>query len=265
MTYFGFLGRFLILPIIALGLLTIWDWRRGKALPDALRGWSPVRAVATLIVIAVVYTTPWDNYLVATRVWWYDPQLVTGIILGWVPLEEYLFFVLQPVMVALWMLLLARHLPAARRTISGPFRAVPVIIGVCVWIIALVNLLSGWQPGKYLGLELVWALPPILLQLRFGIDILLHHRRLVLLTIVPTTIYLSLADSLAISSGIWTIHPEYSLGVFLGEHLPLEEFVFFLLTTMLVTFGLLLAIVTESWNTMRLLMSRTLSSKNQTH
>ena len=23
-----------------------------------------------------VYTTPWDNYLVATNVWWYDPALV---------------------------------------------------------------------------------------------------------------------------------------------------------------------------------------------
>ena len=30
-------------------------------------------------MIAVVYTTHWDNYLVATRVWWYDPALVSGI------------------------------------------------------------------------------------------------------------------------------------------------------------------------------------------
>src|SRR3712207_980037 len=104
MTYFGFLIRFLILPIIILGLLTLWDRQRGKTLPTVLRGWSPAGVLATLIVIAVVYTTPWDNYLAATGVWWYDPQRVTGIILGWVPLEEYLFFILQPLMIGFWLL-----------------------------------------------------------------------------------------------------------------------------------------------------------------
>ncbi|MEP7288663.1 MAG: lycopene cyclase domain-containing protein [Chloroflexota bacterium] len=48
-----------------------------------------------LAVIAIVYTTPWDNYLVASGVWYYDPKLVFNITLGYVPLEEYLFFILQ--------------------------------------------------------------------------------------------------------------------------------------------------------------------------
>ena len=46
-------------------------------------------------MVAVLYTTPWDNYLVATGVWWYDPHLVAGLVLGWVPIEEYTFFILQ--------------------------------------------------------------------------------------------------------------------------------------------------------------------------
>lgn len=48
-----------------------------------------------LAAIAVIYTTPWDNYLVATRVWYYDPRLVLGIRLWYVPIEEYTFFILQ--------------------------------------------------------------------------------------------------------------------------------------------------------------------------
>jgi lycopene cyclase domain-containing protein len=250
MTYFGFLVRFLILPIVVLGLLTIWDRWRGKALPATLRGGSPTGVLAMLVVIAIVYTTPWDNYLVAMRVWWYDPQLVSGIILGWVPLEEYLFFALQPVMVGLWLLLLARWAPPSIPIPGIPFRIVSIMV-VCVWISALVVLLAGWQPGTYLGLELAWALPPILLQLGFGVDILLRHRRLLLLTIIPATLYLSLADSLALASGIWTIHPEQSLGIMLGAHLPIEEFVFFLLTTTLVSFGLVLGLATESWGRIR--------------
>ena len=129
-------------------------------------------------------------------------------------------------------------------------RAVLIGLGV-VWAAMLIVLLVGWQPGTYLALELVWALPPILLQIWFGLDILVRHRRLVLLTIVPATLYLSAADHLAISLGVWTINPEQSLGLFLGTHLPIEEFVFFLLTTVLVTFGLVLALASESWERIR--------------
>jgi lycopene cyclase domain-containing protein len=70
-------------------------------------------------VIAVVYTTPWDNYLVATGVWWYDPQLVTGLVLGWVPIEEYTFFIVQPILAGLWLLMLMRYLPAGEQGSGG--------------------------------------------------------------------------------------------------------------------------------------------------
>jgi lycopene cyclase domain-containing protein len=107
-------------------------------------------------------------------------------------------------------------------------------------------LLAGWQPGTYLGLELAWALPPIMLQLAFGADILWHHRWPVLLTLVPTTLYLGLADTLAIRAGTWTIDPMQSLNIFLWGNLPAEEIVFFLLTNSLVTFGIVLALAAES-------------------
>ncbi|MEP7294386.1 MAG: lycopene cyclase domain-containing protein [Chloroflexota bacterium] len=266
MTYFGFLVRFLVVPIVILLLLHLWDRRRGMKYPPTLRGWSPFGVLGILIVIALLYTTPWDNYLVATGVWWYDPARVAGITLGWVPLEEYLFFLLQPIMVGLWALLLARRLPRVQ-PISGSaagsvtLRTGIILTVVWLWIVSVAILIAEWQPGKYLGLELAWALPPIILQLSFGLDTLIQHRRLVLLTIIPATLYLAVTDSLAIASGIWTIQPAQSLGVMLGQ-LPVEEFVFFLLTTMLVTFGLVLGMAAKSRSDVRLLL---LSRGRDTH
>ncbi|HEY3289583.1 MAG TPA: lycopene cyclase domain-containing protein [Anaerolineae bacterium] len=61
-----------------------------------------------LPVVAVVWTTPWDNYLVAHRVWRYDPAKVWNVILGFVPLEEYFFFILQSLSAAFPTILLLR-------------------------------------------------------------------------------------------------------------------------------------------------------------
>jgi lycopene cyclase domain-containing protein len=84
------------------------------------------------------------------------------------------------------------------------------------------------------------------LQLGFGADILWRHRRLVLGALLPTTLYLSLADAIAINLGTWTINPQQSLHLLLGGVLPVEEAIFFLLTNTLLTFGLVLFLAPES-------------------
>lgn len=236
MTYAQFLAVFLLVPIALLAstMHRHLSWREGRWL-------------ALLMLIALVYTTPWDNYLVASRVWWYDPDQVVGITLGWVPVEEYTFFLLQPLMVGLWVLYLNRQLPPMP---SSPhwrrLRAVVASgIGV-VWMGAVVGLATGWQPGNYLSLILTWVLPPIALQMAFGADILWGERQRVMLGLFPATLYLSAADAFAIRAGTWTINPERSLGVYLGSFLPLEEFVFFLLTNTLVVFAVVLLLSAES-------------------
>lgn len=99
MNYPLFLLLFLVIPITLLALL----------LRERIRArWWRV-AVGLTVLLALVYTTPWDNYLVATRVWSYDPARVWNIVLGYVPLEEYLFFVLQPILGALTALALLRQ------------------------------------------------------------------------------------------------------------------------------------------------------------
>jgi lycopene cyclase domain-containing protein len=255
MSYLQFLTTFLLPPACILGAWVVFSSHR-RNLPEAQ---IPLRlglgAVFLHVVIAVLYTTPWDNYLVAARVWWYDPELVTGVTLGWVPLEEYIFFVLQTLTVGLWVLLLTGHFVGGRKRVATPNNRANVS-PLRIWIIAAAVLVKGWAPGTYLALELVWALPPIALQLAYGADILWRNRRMVLLAIVPFTLYLSFADTLAIRSGTWTINPERSVGLLLGRILPVEELVFFLLTSTLVVFGVTLVLAAESHDRIRRILLR---------
>ena len=240
MTYFGFLALFLGLPLAVMTWLRWRDARRGITLPLMWRS-APAWLVLTVhVTLAVLWTTPWDNYLVATRVWYYDPARVTGLKLGWVPVEEYTFFVLQTLLTGAWLLWLARHMPSAPATRGRPeLRSLSAGMGAVVWLFSALALALGWQPGTYLALTCIWLLPPVILQLAVGADLLRDQWRLVCLGIGVPVLWLSTADAFAISAGVWTIGPAQSMGVRLGS-LPLEESVFFLVTNMLIVFGMTL-------------------------
>jgi lycopene cyclase domain-containing protein len=253
MTYFGVLLRFIGPPLAILAALAFWDRRRGRRVPAGFDTWPRWAILWGHVLIALVWTTPWDNYLVATRVWWYDPALVTGLTLGWVPIEEYTFFVVQTLMAGLWLLAWMRRLPAPRAAFRARnrLRWIATIAGAALWLAWLALLLAGWgrpddQPTRYMALILAWFLPPVLLQLAFGADILWHHRRLVLLGLLPPFLYLCLVDYLAIASGTWVINPQATLGVDLLHVLPLEEITFFLMTSVVISFGMVLMLARES-------------------
>lgn len=258
MTYAGYLAIFLCSPLLAVAVLA---WRAASRQPPRWRRMAWV-ILAVHVVVAVVYTTPWDNYLVATGVWGYDPGRVIGATIWWVPLEEYCFFVLQTLMTGLWLIWLAakrvspsalhRESWAAGQPLAGR-RWRPWVPGLAaagalslVWLAAVAVLLASWKPGAYLGLELVWFLPPIILQVVVGADILWQQRRLLLLAIAPPVLYLSITDALAIAAGVWTISSQQTTGLRLGGLLPFEEVVFFALTNILIVFGMVLMLVIGS-------------------
>jgi lycopene cyclase domain-containing protein len=248
MTYFGFLTIFLGIPILALAVLAFLDRCVGRQIVEARRGTPFLAALLLHILVAVLYTTPWDNYLVATGVWFYNPALVTGLRIGWVPVEEYTFFVLQTILTGLLLLALARRIRPDGQTLRGAlwYRAIPALLLGGLWVIVAIRFALGWQTGTYLSLILLWALPPIILQFVFGGDVLWRERRYAGLALLLSTAYLSITDSLAIGSGTWTIAPELSLGVFLWGVLPLEEFIFFLVTNSLIVLGMTLLMAKES-------------------
>ena len=267
MTYFAFLALFVGIPILLLLGVAWWDGRTGRKRPTALANWPVAGGILLHALVALIYTTPWDNYLVATGVWWYNPALVTGIVFGWVPIEEYTFFIVQPILAGLWLTALARRLPAAsaRADSDRRVRGIGLVCLGLVWLWAMAIPLFGWQAGTYLFLELGWALPPIALQWAFGGDILWRNRRLVLLALVPLTLYLSGADAIAIGAGTWSIDPAQSTGLLLAGVLPIEEFLFFGLTNTLVTFGLVLVWAAESRTRVAGLRSSTFQKSRTSH
>ena len=91
MSYTLFLTLFVCLPLAVLALLLRRRVRRAH-----------LAALVGMAIVAVAYTTPWDNYLVASGVWYYDPNLVMNLIIGHVPIEEYAFFVAQTFLTGLF-------------------------------------------------------------------------------------------------------------------------------------------------------------------
>lgn len=247
MKYFGFLARFVVVPLLIMRVLLWFHRRNDKNLPDELQSWDEETVLLGHVAVAVAYTTPWDNYLVANKVWSYDPDLVTGLTLGYVPIEEYSFFVLQSLMTGSLTGLLARYIPAdAPDGNTYPLARTIATSGLgMVWAASMVGLVNDRR--NYLSLILAWALPPIMLQVGFGGDILWRHRKLLAASILPATAYLGATDSLAIESGTWAINPENTVGVdVVSKHLPFEELLFFFITNVLLAFGVTLVQSKES-------------------
>ena len=242
MTYFGFLLRFLFTPILVFLAITLWDNRNNQQIVGFRNGRAVWIAIGIHILLAMLYTTPWDNNLVATGVWYYNPDLVTGIVIGYVPIEEYTFFVVETILSGLWWWFLVRRLSPPRKEFK-PNKFL-VYLSACllvlVWSIFTYLFFSDNEPITYLSITLFWALPAILPQLLFGADILWHHRKFVALAILVPATYLSLMDIIALKDTTWSISPAQTTGILFFGILPLEEVVFFLITNMLITFGMTL-------------------------
>ena len=249
MTYFGFLLRFLFIPIIFFLAITLWDNRKGRQIHGFRNGRAVWMAIGIHVLIAVIYTTPWDNYLVATKVWYYNPDLVTGIVFGYVPIEEYTFFVVETILAGLWWWFLSRRLtsPSASYQPNKKIIQITSSLLVAVWMISTYLFFFGDEKWTYLSIILFWALPAILPQLLFGADILWHYRKLVFWAIMVPGTYLSLMDIVALQDTTWSISKDQTTGILFFGILPLEEVVFFYITNVLITFGitLLLANVSE--------------------
>ena len=91
----------------------------------------------------------------------------------------------------------------------------------------------------YLVFELGWAVPVLALHWALDRRRLRAHLSVLLRVAVVMTVYLSLTDSVAIHAGIWQLHRDRLVGLYLGN-VPLEESIFFLVTNLMVAQSLIL-------------------------
>lgn len=230
MTYLQFHFVF-ILPVIFLLALV---YRRTVA--AAMKSYS-LKWMFAVAGIALIYTTAWDNYLVYRGVWGYGPERVMATI-GYVPIEEYMFFLLQPLLTGLFFYILV--LRRQESFTAGPSN-MPRIVGALIYLLLAIAGIFHFahDSGLYMGLILVWALPVLAGQWAYAGNWIWAERKLWFWSTIIPTIYLWIADRVALELGIWYIAEEYTTGWHLFG-LPIEEATFFLVTNLLVTQGLFL-------------------------
>jgi lycopene cyclase domain-containing protein len=236
LTYLQFHALFVVPVLVLLGLTTPYRLASRRTV---------LTATALLAGLALVYTTPWDNYLIERGVWWYGEGTV---LVRWpnAPLGEYLFFLLQPFLVGLWLGRLQVDTTPSLRVPVGT-RLVGLVAAALVGVAGL--LLLGRPGGLYLGSLLAWGAPILAIQWTFGWQFLVREWRTVAIGTLVPTLYLWLIDSVALALDIWSLSDRHTLGVAIPVlNLPIEEAVFFLLTSLFVVQGIVLYVwVVDRW------------------
>jgi len=229
-TYVQFHALFVV-PVLAV-LVGVTGMRSRRTASDV----RPL-AVAVIVLVAMIYTVPWDNYLILRGVWSYGTDSVAAV-LWHAPVEEYLFILLQPMVAALWLHLISPGVPADDDTVvTRRDRAIGIVGGLAVTLGGAALLLDA--STFYLGAILAWSGPVFALQWAVGWPYLLARWRTYLVGITAPTVYLWIADRVALASGVWILSDEYTTGLSLLG-LPIEEALFFLVTNAFVIQGLLL-------------------------
>jgi len=187
--------------------------------------------------LAVLYTTPWDNFIISSGAWSYPPDRILAFV-GYTPVEEYVFFVLQTSVTVLWTLLCVRwsipcvHFNHDRRSYLL-IRWIPISLLGAATVVGYAITYHG-RPTFYLGCILWWVCP-VIMFLWYGAGNFFVKK------IVPSTVaiavpslYLCWMDQIALGENVWHITETTSLNVFVAEHLPLEEALFFFVSNMLI-------------------------------
>jgi len=239
MQYFEYLIFFIIIPSVLLFLVLIKAVKNSNN-ENGIYLKHIIIPIGFISLISLLYTTPWDNFLVANKIWWYDPNLISGYLIGYVPLEEYTFFVLETFFVGLISFLMIQFkfikFPETIKLGFSFRKFITLSIISIIWLSSLIILVAGSPNYKYLTLIIVWALIPIGVLLIIGWDLIIKNIKNLSISIFLIGGYLSLTDLYAISLGIWTINPKNILN-FNFLSLPFEEALFFYVTTLLVVFG----------------------------
>lgn len=245
-TYFSFHGWWVLPPMVACAAL----WPAARAFEG--RG----GAVGLVLLAVYIFTIPWDNYAVAKRTWDFPVGKYWRRI-GYLPVEEYLFFGLQTILVTLVVNGLlgfcggrdscAVFGAPGHETAAVDFRDLRVALPLAAVLVAWLGIgLWGRRrfhaavQGHYAWHLLFWFLPVILLQWAFGWSILAPRLDLIVLPTLLVGTWLVVADLVAIRAGLWFFDEGQITGWKWRGLVPWEEIAFFYLTSLLVAQSYLL-------------------------
>ncbi|KAH9818114.1 Squalene/phytoene synthase-domain-containing protein [Melampsora americana] len=239
-------------------LMTYWMFHLFFTIPPTLTLLGVLRPMLSpadsfrycfLTTVAVLYTLPWDSYIIYHKAWSYAPWAVTATIFG-VPIEEVFFFIIQtfltgylynlftfPLLPSLYLLPKPNSFPIRYPHLWSFIRWSPSFLfggfSILSWI--------KCQPNShqfYITCIGFWASPICCFLWTIAGDHILLRPTSIIYSILLPTIYLCATDIIALRRGIWSISTSTSLGIFVWPDLPIEEAFFFLITNTILVFGL---------------------------
>ena len=162
------------------------------------------------------------------------------------PLEEYLFFILQSVNVMLGIHALFRlaptwHVEAGTSITHSTW--LYLAGSVPAWVLVGFELRRWGRrtgPSRNYLLHLVWFLPVLYVQWLVAPSLLGLHLGLLILVTCGFGAYYTAADWIAVRAKLWYFDEKQITGIKLGGLLPWEEAAFFFLTSLLVAQSFLL-------------------------
>ena len=235
MTYLRFHLIFNLPLLIVLGALT-------GTVPWTI---EEIEALGLVLLAVMIFTTPWDNLAAKWGIWGF-PREKYSTRLGYLPVEEYAFFLLQSGNIMLAVRALFHFFPdwqTGQETEVGKWTLICLVVSVIPWIFVVVQLrllrrVAG--PCVNYAVHLAWFLPVIYTQWILAPWLFWGHAGLLALVTAAFGIYYTLADLAAVRAGTWFFDEKQITGVKLGGILPWEEIAFFFLTSLLVAQSYLL-------------------------
>ncbi len=202
-------------------------------------------AFAWVLLAVMIFTTPWDNYAAKWGIWGF-PREKYSLRIGYLPVEEYLFFILQSVNVMLTVRALFHFFPewmTGQETSVDNWTLLYLGVSIIPWAVIVwqLRLMRKKQgPRVNYAIHLAWFLPVVYAQWILAPPLFFGHFWLLLLVMAIFGLYYSLADLVAVRAGTWFFDEKQITGFKVAGVLPWEEIAFFYLTTLLVAQSYLL-------------------------
>lgn len=202
-------------------------------------------ALGLVLMAVLVFTTPWDNLAAKWGIWGF-PREKYSLRLGYLPIEEYAFFLLQSLNVMLAIRALFHFLPdwqTGQETELNRWTGICLVASIIPWgLVAAQMIWLRRKAGSRVNyaVHLAWFLPVIYFQWILAPPLFFAHAALLALVMAFFGVYYTLADLVAVQGGTWFFDEKQITGWKLGGILPWEEIAFFFLTSLLVAQSYLL-------------------------